>query len=192
MQSNEKGQFIKVIAACLDMYGRERSDTVMALWWKLLEHYSIYEVNEALASHMRTSKFCPTPADIISCISSKDGRPTADEAWASIPHSENESVIWTEEMAQAYGVAAPLIENGDKVAARRAFIDRYEWLVAKARESGTSMKVMPSFGFDAAGRESAIQKAIDKGLISKSKASLYLPKKATESAITFDAIKRIQ
>ena len=39
MQSSDRAQFIKVLVACLDTYGRERSDTVMALWWKLLQPY---------------------------------------------------------------------------------------------------------------------------------------------------------
>lgn len=192
MLNNDKVQFVKILAACLDMYGRERSDTVMALWSRLMEPYSLSDVTDALSSHMRTSKFCPTPADIISYLDSKDGRPTPDEAWAMCPKSEYESVFWTDEMSQAYAVACPLIEQGDKVAARKAFIDRYESLVAAARSIGVPVKVTPSFGFDKAGREDAIQRAVDRGLISNQKASLYLPSKPTQDAITFDAVKRIQ
>jgi len=175
MQNLEKAQFLKILAACLDMYGRERSDTVMALWWKLMEPYRLEEVQEALAVHMRTNKFCPTPADVIGLVSAKDGRPTADEAWAMCPRSEDESLFWTEEMAKAYGVAAPLLHHGDQVAARKAFIDRYESLVATARAAGVRMKVTPSFGFDRAGREAAVHRAVERGLLPAAKAQVYLP-----------------
>ncbi len=192
MQSSDKAQFLKVLAACLDMYGRERSDTVMALWWKLMEPYRLDEVQEALASHMRTSKFCPTPADVIGMVSAKDGRPTADEAWAMIPRSEYESVIWTEEMAQAFGVASALLEHGDQVAARRAFIDRYDGLVASARAAGVPVKVTPSFGFDPAGREAAVHKAVERGLIPAAKAKVYLPAPQTGAPSLGYEPKRLQ
>lgn len=192
MQSNDKGQFLKVLAACLDMYGRERSDTVLALWWKLMQPYGLDQVQDALASHMRTSKFCPTPADVIEQITSKDGRPSPDEAWAMIPRSEHDSVIWTEEMAQAYGVAAPLLEHGDQVAARKAFIARYEGLVAKSRAEGVPMKVTPSFGFSLSGRAAAVEKAVERGLLPKEKAQAYLPApEAGKSALVGYDMKRI-
>ena len=194
MQSSDRAQFIKVLVACLDTYGRERSDTVMALWWKLLQPYPADQVEEALANHMRTNRFAPVPADIIGRLQANDGRPTPEEAWAMVPRSEYESVFWTEEMAQAYGIAAGLLEHGDQVAARKAFIDRYESLVARARAAGEPMKVMPSFGLDVAGREAAVQKAVERGLIPLSKAQLYIGHETTANALALvaPAVRAIQ
>jgi hypothetical protein len=194
MRSDEKTRFVQVLAACLDAYGRERSDAVMALWWKLLQPYQTDQVEDALANHMRTSRFAPVPADIIGQLQAKDGRPTAEEAWAMVPRSEYESVFWTEEMAQSYGIASPLLQHGDQVAARKAFIDRYESLVAKARASGEPMKVTPSFGFDVAGLEAAVQKAVERGLLPIAKARFYIEHKATVEALGWAAqtIKSIQ
>lgn len=191
MQSNDRAQFIKVLVACLDTYGRERSDTVMALWWKLLQPYPADQVEEALANHMRTSRFAPVPADIIGRLQAKDGRPTGEEAWAMIPRSEYDSVFWTEEMAGAFGIASALLEHGDQVAARKAFLDRYESLVAAARAKGEPMKVTPSFGFDVAGRQAAVQRAIDCGLLPQAKAHLYIEHKGEALALTH-AVKTLQ
>lgn len=192
MQSSDRAQFIKVLSACLDTYGRERSDTVMALWWRLLEPYPLADVVNAMAAHMRASRFAPVPAEIIAAVTPHDGRPEPDEAWAMCPRSEYDSVFWTDEMAAAYGIAAPLLQHGDQVAARRAFLDRYGALVAKARAAGTPMKVTPSFGFDVAGREAAVQKAVERGLLPVAKAHLYLEHRVGNALALVPPVKAIQ
>ena len=107
------------------------------------------------------------------------------------PRSEYDSVVWTDEMAGAYGIAAALLEHGDQVAARKAFLDRYEALVAKARAAGTPMRVSPSFGFDVGGREAAVQKAVDAGLLPVDRAQKFLPAPINGTpAITVD-LKRL-
>lgn len=182
MNNSEFQRFGDVVNGVMDVYGRERSATAVALWWKVLQRFSLAEVESALAQHMHTSRFAPTPADVTALISDRDGRPGADEAWAMIPHSEAGSVIWTEEMAQAYGVAAPLLNMGDHIAARRAFIEAYNSAVAKARLAGVPVKVTPSWGWDEAGRESAVRNAVERGLLPASKATLYLPTYGANSA----------
>jgi hypothetical protein len=134
----------------------------------------------------------PMPAHLIGKRQATDGRPTADEAWAMCPRSEDESLFWTEEMAQAYGVAAPLLQHGDQVAARKAFIDRYESLVATARAAGVPRKVTPSFGFDRNGREAAVHRAVERGLIPAARAQVYLPALETDAPSLGYEPKRLQ
>src|SRR3569832_801957 len=55
----------------------------------------------------------------------EDGRPGMEEAWAMMPKSELASVVWTDEMAQAWGVASPMLAQGDLVGARQAFCQAY-------------------------------------------------------------------
>jgi len=50
-------------------------------------------------------------SEILSRI--RDGRPDADEAWAMMPQDELASVVWTDEMAKAWGIVMPLLEAGD-------------------------------------------------------------------------------
>lgn len=195
MNDSEFQRFGDVVSGVMDVYGRERSPVAVALWWKVLQRFSLAEVESALAKHMHTSRFAPTPADVTAMISDGDGRPGADEAWAMIPRSESESVIWTEEMAKAYGVAAPLLSNGDQIAARKAFIDAYTSAVAKARMNGDPVKVTPSWGWDERGRDSAIRTAIERGLLTQARAVALLPTFGASDAlpaIAHDVAKRLE
>lgn len=183
MDRHDHTRFVEVLNAVLDVYGpkQHRSDVAVALWWKLLERFEITQVEEALAQHVGASKFPPTPADIITILTSRDGRPTADEAWSMIPRDEQASVIWTDEMSKAYGIAAPLLERGDAIAARRAFIDRYESEVAANRRAGVPMRSWPSWGWDEAGRGVALSRAVELGMMSPTVAAqfaLQLPNRA--------------
>src|SRR5262245_18509616 len=65
-----------------------------------------------------------------------DGRPLVEEAFAMLPRTEAESVVWTEEMRQAFGSARALFAARDHVAARMAFKERYVQLVQRARDQG--------------------------------------------------------
>lgn len=174
MRESDWKRFAEVLSGVLDIYGKERSDSSIALWVRMLDRYELSEVEPALAEHLRTSRFAPTPADIIAILATHDGRPTADEAWSMIPRDEYASVIWTDEMSQAYAVAAPLLVAGDAIAARRAFIDRYTSAVESARRSGVLIKTWPSWGWDANGRQGAVDKALALGLIDHKKASYLL------------------
>lgn len=175
MKQSDFNRFSEILAGVFEIYtpGKDRSAVAGAIWWKLLQRFEFSAVEAALAEHVGASKFAPTPADIITILTSRDGRPTADEAWSMIPRSEDDSVMWTDEMARAYGMAAPLLERGDPIAARRAFIDRYESEVAAARRAGTPINVTPSWGRDAAGRGPALTRAMEVGMLSQASAAKY-------------------
>src|SRR4029077_5764846 len=64
-----------------------------------------------------------------------DGRPGAEEAWAmlsTVLGNEQASLVWTEEMREAYGVVRLVAD--DPIAARMAFKERYTTLVSAARD----------------------------------------------------------
>lgn len=92
-----------------------------------------------------------------------------------IPHDEDGSVIWTEEMAEAYGVARSVLVEGDPIAARMAFKESYLKLVANARNSGETVKWTPSFGRSPYYREAATEQAITKKRITVAEAKRFLP-----------------
>ncbi len=60
-----------------------------------------------------------------------------------LPYDESTSVVWTDEMCQAWGVAAPLLEDGDKVGARMAFKESYARLIEEARQHRAEIKALP-------------------------------------------------
>jgi hypothetical protein len=173
MVESDYRRFVDIVSGVMGLYGRERSDVAVAIWWKVMQRFELESVEAALAEHVTLGKFAPTPADIIAILTAKDGRPTADEAWSMIPRDENASVIWTDEMSKAYGIAAPLLEHGDPVAARRAFIDRYQSEVARNRAAGIPVHAWPSWGWDERGRSAALAHAVEIGLLPARTAALY-------------------
>jgi hypothetical protein len=104
-----------------------------------------------------------------------DGRPGPQEAWAMIPQDEHGSVVWTDEMAQAFGVASPLISAGQTIAARQAFIESYESLVTAARRRKLPPQWTPSLGMDPSRREGALEAAVAKGRIGAERALKLVP-----------------
>jgi hypothetical protein len=112
-------------------------------------------------------------SDIIVRI--EDGRPDAGEAWTLVPHSEQASVVWTEEIAQAWGAASALLETGDAAGARAVFDDAYAKAVLQARIKRQPVRWMPSLGSDVANRVSVLVDAVKKGRLPPAQAELLLP-----------------
>ena len=149
----------------------------MAVWMGTLTNYPSTAILHAMGLHTRRAKNAPTPADIVEILDAMDTRPSPQEAWAYCQAAENESmtIVWTQEMAQAWGVAFPLIQEGDRVAARMTFLEQYRILVDWARERHAPAHWMPSFGRDPAQREGAIRQAIEQGKLHAESAERLLP-----------------
>lgn len=118
-----------------------------------------------------------TPKAIIDRIDEAMGRPAANEAWAVaiVASDERNTVVWTDEMAAAWGAAQPIAEGGDMVGARMAFIAAYERLVRTAREERRMPSVVVSIGWCQEGRTAAIEKAVQLGYMPQAEAQQYLP-----------------
>lgn len=129
--------------------------------------------------------------DILARI--EDGRPDADEAWAMMPANEEASVVWTEEMASAWGAAQPFMNAGDPANARAAFRELYAKAVLEARVKRKPPHWMPSLGSDVAGRERALRDAVEKRRLSEAHVEQLLPATSigTEQIIAKINIKRL-
>jgi hypothetical protein len=112
-------------------------------------------------------------ADILARID--DGRPEVEEAWAMMPESELSSVVWTDEMAQAWGIALPLLNAGDYGGAHAAFLESYTKAVLRARVLRKPVHWAPSLGSDVAARERVLLDAVQKGRLSAAHAEQLLP-----------------
>jgi hypothetical protein len=138
---DEKPAFAEMLTACCINYGRDADKGVMRLWWNLLSDYSFQDVAKAMTAHIRSSSKMPAINDILGLINAGNPamqRPGADEAWAMMPRSEDDSVVWTDEMAYAWGIASSLVnpnlvDRPDWVAARMAFKDAYSRAVDTAK-----------------------------------------------------------
>lgn len=164
---------LKAIAVTAELMQTELSLDAARVMADDLAQYDESQIMKALVRCRKESKSKLTVAEVVSRID--DGRPGAEEAWAMIPKSEFASVVWTAEMAEAFGICYKLIEEGDTVQARMAFIEAYKDRVAKARDAGIKVQWMPSLGHDPQGREQVLMDAVEKGRLTAKHVSQLLP-----------------
>ncbi len=180
MNDQDKPQFADVIGMLFEVFNQpEPSRRNLEAWWVVLAEYPIEVVEQAAYEYIKTGKYPPKPSDIREAITGamRDHWPTADEAWAGAQAAidERNTVVWTEEAAQAWFQSAqPLMEAGDKIAARRAFIDTYERMVREAIAAGRPPSVTVSEGHDPDSRAPAIEQARDRGLLTHEQAEQKL------------------
>jgi hypothetical protein len=142
--------------------------TAKAMFFRALQGYSLEAVRAALDAHVKDpqrGRFMPLPADVIAQLqgaAADDGRPGPEEAWAIAlrSHDEADTVVWTEEIAQARAIARPLLDAGDEVGARMAFKEAYSRLVAEARSTCKPAAWSASLGFDPRLRRVALEAAV--------------------------------
>lgn len=152
------------------------------MWWAALGGYPDGVVMAAVTHYIKNSSFTPHLNDILkACDAQTDGGWLGvEEAWALMPKHESESAMLTDEIAQAIAVATPLIEQGDRVAARMAFKDAYTRLVERAKLEGRKPRYFPSYGTDKHGAVAMLAKAVQVGQIPLERALEWKPESATE------------
>lgn len=156
--------------------------TNTALFFRALQEHPIDAVRSAFEAHVKDpqrGRFVPTPADVIAQLqglAAADGRPGSDEAWAGSLAAADEAatVVWTDEMAQAWAVARPVHASGDKIGARMAFREAYDRLVDEARKARRPVHWQASLGHDPRQHHDAVRKAVQAGLL-REVALLSLP-----------------
>jgi len=164
---------IKAVAVTAELTGTDLSETAADVMCQDLSVYPLEQVLGALTRCRKELRYKLTTADVISRL--EDGRPMVEQAWAMIPQNEDDSVVWTTEMAEAYGAATPLLKSGDAIAARMAFKQVYEHACQIARDEGTPVVWNPSFGFDKTGREDAVIEAVKLGRLTYERAVGLIP-----------------
>jgi len=181
MEATDNLTFGKLLIGVHEVYGRQApSSEALEVWWRMLRPYPLAAVSRALGTYTRTEpKFPPTPAQILALLGSGsgDGRPGAEEAWATALTSRDEAatVVWTDETAQAFAACRPVLEMGDEVGARMAFRQTYERLVSEARAAGKVVHWSASLGWDETQREAVVTRAAAAGLLPAPHAAALLP-----------------
>jgi hypothetical protein len=171
---------LEAIAVTAELCGRVFSPGAARQFAADLSAYPEAQVLGALERCRREVRGVLSLADVISRLD--DGRPGADEAWAMIPRDESQSVVWTDEMAVAYGVARHLLDEGEPIAARLAFRECYAQLVTLARCERRPAQWRLSPGRDPASREQVILDALEKGRLTRDYAMRLLPDVANTQA----------
>lgn len=173
---------IQALAATAELCGTNLSEAAAKMLLTDLADYDERAVLVALSKCRRELKGRLTLAEIISRID--DGRPGAEEAWAVLPFDESTSVVWTDEMSEAFWVAYPLIQEGEKIAARMAFKESYLRLVADAREHRTPARWTVSLGHDKNGRHPVLAAAVEKQRITPGHARALIPNFDADDSVT--------
>lgn len=171
MVEHDFESFADAFGAAWDFH-KPLSDRAMASAFAQLSAYPLQVVLAAINAHMldpRRGQYAPKPADIVAQIeagSPRLNRLSADEAWAMMPSSEEDSIVWTDEMAQAFAIASPLLADGDRIGARMAFKGAYERLSEQNRAMGRPVTWNVSRGWNADNLESVVKDAVRLGRLS--------------------------
>jgi hypothetical protein len=172
---------IQAIAVTAELCGRTFSPAAARVFAGDLDGFPDAAVLIALTRCRKEVKGLLTVQDVVSRID--DGRPGVEQAWAMLPQDEETSTVWTEEMAQAWGVASPLLVGGDRIGARMAFKEAYAKAVTDARDRKLPPKWTPSFGRDVPGRQAALAEAVRHNRLSLESAVQLLPYDAAEGLV---------
>ena len=164
---------LDALAVTAELTGTELSKPAARVMLTDLQAYPQAQVLTALSRCRRELKGRLTLAAILERLD--DGRPGANEAWAMIPQDERGSVVWTDEMALAFGAAQPLLAAGQIIAARQTFVEVYDRECATARAECRPPKWTPSLGHDPGQRTRALETAVRLGRLSQTHAAALLP-----------------
>lgn len=173
---------IAMVKATGELYGRTVSDAAATMFLADLAGFTSDEMKSALSKCRKELRYFPTVADVISRID--DGRPGVEAAWAQLPKSENDSVVWTKEAAEAYGVCRGLIKE-DPVAARMAFKEVYSKLLSDARTTGIRPQWQISLGLCFHGRIAALKLAVANRQITSSEAHALIPDESFDGQMKY-------
>lgn len=168
------------VLATASMMGVDLPPAVGAAMALQLARYGTQEALQALARCAREVSGRLTLAAVLDRLES--GHPGADEAWAMCPRDDGASVVWTDEIAEAYGPASRLLAEGDAVAARMTFREVYIPAVARARAEARRPTWWASLGHDAAGRVPVLLEAARRGRLPAGKVLDMLPMHAAGAA----------
>lgn len=176
MRETDLAEFSGMLDAVCSMLSRGNytpSAPNTAMWFRSLAQHDIAAIRAGFDAHVKNpqrGRFVPVPADIIAQIEgmvAEDGRLGPEEAWACAMRSADESntIVWTDEMSQAWAVVVPVLYGGDQVGARMAFKEAYVRMVDESRRARRAPVWTASLGFDASKRDEALQAAAKAGRI---------------------------
>lgn len=164
---------LTAVKATYEVVGQDISDLGIQAIVTELKQYDLQHVLLAL-TRCRKELRKLTLADILDRL--PGGHPGVEEAWAIVSRclsDENASVVWTDEIASAFGVARSLAN--DPIAARMAFKEKYVESIQRAKATHQKPVWRVSLGYDLRGREIALREAVDKGRVPAAHALKFVP-----------------
>lgn len=176
LSSEQIAQLAGAICATAETLGQTVSAGAAKMMAEDLAGYALEHIRSALQACRRELTGKLTLSAILQRIQAEDGRPGKDEAWAIALASsdEFETVVMTDEIQVALSAARPVLDAGDKIGARMAFMSAYERLLINARAELKPVNWHMSIGFDAARRVAAVTAAVQMQRIPRDHGQMYL------------------
>lgn len=167
MTDNEQQQVLQALVVTAEIMGTELKPASLMMMVSDLAEYDFQPVMMALTRCRKELTGRLTLKAILDILAPAGGWLSANEAWSrALPAAdESKTVVWTNEARKAWFVALPMIQAGDKVGARMAFIAAYEREVSNAKNAGQRPQHEVSPGDDALLRDAAIRQAQTEGLL---------------------------
>lgn len=186
MTRDEQEKLILALTATAEVMGGEIKPNVVLVMVDDLSDYQLVDVLQALTRIRREHTGKLTLKIILDLLTPAGGWISANEAWAiALPAAdEAATVVWTQEMAKAWVIAKPILDAGDKIGARMAFIPAYERFVDQSKRESRLPHYEISAGWDANMREIAVQNAVTAGLLPPPQQQMALA--APNKPILFD------
>ncbi len=163
MHQSEMETLLTTLGATAEVMGTQLQPAALMLMAEDLSEFSLSDVLAAIKRCRRELSGRLTLAAIIERVQAADGMPGAEEAWALMSRPEDDTIVITEQMGEAMQVARPLLDEGERVAARMAFKDAYVRIINDAREKRIKPKWFVSLGHGKEGRAQPIAEAVRSG-----------------------------
>ena len=205
MREFTKDDATRLISKMRINYGKKFADQwvgvdVEELKQAMVEAYQGLTVEDFArgVNRMKHEQWPPTIPEFRSwCEPKTDDWLGSHEAWAIAEKSigfdgQELTVIWTEQMAQAFSRCEELIKTGDKyqrAEAKKIFCDAYDRLVTQAKDQGLKPIYVTSLGTDKDQAIAAIKQAEVDGFLKAPEAALQLEHKQTSVEIQSDSLK---
>ncbi len=170
----EQERLVDLLVGTAEVIGDQLRPTTAVFMVADLAAYPLSLLERALAGCRRELKGKLSLAAILERID--DGHPSPNEAWAIAVRAADErsTVVWTEQTRDAWSAALPLVEAGDKIAARPAFLEVYTRLLKEARAAQKTATHQVSLGADASARDGVLQQAVAAGQLAHEQVADFL------------------
>jgi hypothetical protein len=165
LDAAEKNWLIEELGATMELAGQQIRPAALALLVSDLDHVPKQLLRVALARIRAEHKGAILSGTVLQYVDHAMGRLLPAEAYALALSGRDEraTLIWNDEICAAWGVAAPLMDAGDKFAARQAFIEAYGRITGEARATRKRPELLVSLGHSAEGRARALTEAMAAG-----------------------------
>lgn len=156
---------VEELGATMELSGQQIRPAALKLLAEDLEHIDKPMLRLALARIRAEHRGPILTGTVLQYVDHAMGRMLPAEAYALALGSADQhaTVVWTDEIAQAWAVAAPLLAANDKFGARQAFLESYGRITGEARALRRRPVVQVSLGHDPEGRTRAVQEAMAAG-----------------------------